>query len=150
MRIWLFCFLAILGYASPGLGASSGKIIKVLPNYLDLEGRQSISPSLYDRDAYQAKLRRNPKERSGMRFDVQWRAQGSGESKLRIELRGGLGKETTHAKLEAPAPHRGSTSKWTRLTFSGEDYKKFGELVAWRVTLWQGDTMIGEEKSFLW
>src|SRR5258706_13062854 len=107
MRVWLFCFLAILGYASPGLGASSGKYTQVLPHYLDLEGRQSIRPSLYDRDAYQAKLRRNPKERSGMRFDVQWRARGAGESKLRVELRGGHGKELTHATLEAPAPHKG-------------------------------------------
>jgi len=32
----------------------------------------------------------------------------------------------------------------------GEEYQKFGELVAWRVTLWDGDTVIGQEKSFLW
>jgi hypothetical protein len=32
----------------------------------------------------------------------------------------------------------------------GENYKNFGELVAWRVTLWAGDQLLGEQKSFLW
>ena len=34
--------------------AQTGRVVKVLPLYLDLKGRDAISPSLFDRDAYQA------------------------------------------------------------------------------------------------
>jgi hypothetical protein len=33
---------------------------------------------------------------------------------------------------------------------AGDDYKKFGNVVAWRVTLWADDRMLGEQESFLW
>jgi hypothetical protein len=33
---------------------------------------------------------------------------------------------------------------------TGDEYKKLGELVAWRVTLWDGDKLLAEQKSFLW
>ena len=49
----------------------------MLPHYLDKEGRHTLSPSLYERDAYQAILRQNPEKRGGMRFDVQWKARGA-------------------------------------------------------------------------
>ncbi|PYI85852.1 MAG: hypothetical protein DME26_10040, partial [Verrucomicrobia bacterium] len=64
------------------------KILKVLPRYLDHKGRHTVSPSLYERDAYQAWLRKNPDARSGLRFDVQWKARGLKEVKLRVELQG--------------------------------------------------------------
>src|SRR3954452_2084571 len=130
MRICLICVLALLAWATPGFGASA-KVIKVLPHFLDLEGRHSISPSLYDRDAYQAKLRRTPKERSGLRFDIQWRSKEVAELRLRVEMRGGREKEATTAVLETTAKHVAGFSKWTALTLSGEDHKKFGELDAW-------------------
>jgi hypothetical protein len=41
-------------------------------------------------------------------------------------------------------------SHWERLTLAGEKYHEFGEITAWRVTLWVGDQLIGEQKSFLW
>ncbi len=37
--------------------AAPAKVIKVLPHFLDQKGRHALSPSLYDRDAYQAHLR---------------------------------------------------------------------------------------------
>src|SRR4051794_13527003 len=121
MRICLICVLALLAWATPGFGASA-KVIKVLPHFLDQEGRHSISPSLYDRDAYQARLRRNPKERSGLRFDVQWRSGEVSQLKLRIEMRGGRDKETTQAVLETSAKHVAGFSKWTALTLTRDDY----------------------------
>src|SRR2546427_7188198 len=104
MRQCLIFTLMLFGFAGSGLGAPA-KIIKVLPLFLDLEGRQSLSPSLYDRDAYQAKLRREPKERSALRFDVQWRSKETTQLKLRAEMRGGSGKEPPHAVLEAVGTH---------------------------------------------
>ncbi len=146
-------FLAVLLMVMspvPDLRAASTRVIKVLPLYLDRQGRHALSPSLFDRDAYQAQLRHRPEERSGLRMDVQWKALQNTPLKLRVELRGGRGKEATKATLEATGQHLGGLSKWTSLLLAGEDYKKFGELVAWRATLWDGETLLAEQKSFLW
>jgi hypothetical protein len=145
----LLCLFLCFGCASLGLSAPA-KVIKVLPQFLDLQERTSISPSLYDRDAYQAKLRREPKERSGLRFNVQWRSRDVPQLKLRVEMRGGNKQQTTRAVLETSAQHLSGLSRWTPLTLSGEEYKKFGELVAWRVTLWDGEKLVSEKQSFLW
>jgi len=132
--------------------AASGRVVKVLPHYLDLEGRHSVSPSLYDRDAYQAELRKHPDKRSGIRFDILWRARGATKEKatLRVELRGtARGNLPTETTIESEVRITG-TSHWAMVKLDGEAYKKFGEVTAWRVTLWSGDQLLGEQKSFLW
>src|SRR5438105_693254 len=82
----LFCMAFV---AMPSRGAT-GRVIKVLPHFIDLKGRNSLSPSLYDRDAYQAHLRQHPDQRSTMRFEVQWKSRSPvwEALKLRVELRG--------------------------------------------------------------
>ena len=70
--------------ATMGLAASSGKVLKVLPHYLDLQGRHAVSPSLYERDAYQADLRRHPERISGLRFDIHWQASHATSAPLRL------------------------------------------------------------------
>ncbi len=133
--------------------AATGKVVKVLPHFLDRQGRHMLSPSLYDRDAYQAELRKNPEQRSGVRFDVQWRGRSAIKNEaatLRVELRGtAKGDLPTQLVLETPVKITG-TGHWARLNLTGEAYKNFGEITAWRVTLWAGDQLIGEQKSFLW
>lgn len=133
--------------------AASGKVVKVLPHFLDLKGRHTLSPSLYDRDAYQAELRKKPDQRSGVRFDILWRGRSAVKDQpasLIVELRGtAKGDLPTQVVLEAPVKITG-TSHWAKITLAGEEYKKFGEITAWRVTLWAGDELIGEQKSFLW
>lgn len=147
-------FLTLLFLATTlSAGAASGKVVKVLPHFLDLKGRHTLSPSLYERDAYQAELRKHPEKRSGVRFDVQWRGRSATKNEaatLRVELRGtAKGDLPTETTLETPVRITG-TGHWAKLTLDGEAYKKFGEITAWRVTLWVGDEMIGEQKSFLW
>ena len=132
--------------------AVSGRVIKVLPLLLDLQGHDAVSPSLFDRDAYQAYLREHTNEISAIRFDVLWNASRAKDAnlKLRAELRGvgnrSLPSQTT---LETNVTAHFFRS-WTPLTLGGDDLKRFGSLVAWRVTLWNGDVLLGEEKSFLW
>lgn len=146
--ILALCFL-VCGAAS----AATGRVIKVLPQFLDLQGRHAISPSLYDRDAYQAYLRVHTNEVSGMRFAVQWKASEvtSGPLKLRVEIHG-----VTHgdipptAVLEQDVKAGGWFSHWAYLMLTGVDFKKIGEVTAWRATLWDGDKMLGEQRSFLW
>ncbi len=126
------------------------RLIKVLPHYLDREGRHSLSPSLYERDAYQAQLRKHPAQRSGLRFDVQWKSHRAAPLKLRLDMRGSQASQPTTATIETALPRPGVFSKWSSVALVGAEYKAFGELVAWRATLWDGDQRVAEQKSFLW
>ncbi|MBU6401334.1 MAG: hypothetical protein KGS61_13545 [Verrucomicrobia bacterium] len=134
------------------VGAAEARIIKVLPHYLDQQGRRALSPSLYERDAYQAQLRRHPQMQSTMRFDVQWKARGSFQEPLRLRLelrtsRGDLAKP--YQQEETVRPGRWF-SRWSALTLKPALYRQIGEVLAWRVTLWEGNRQLAEQKSFLW
>jgi hypothetical protein len=145
--------LALCCLISSAASAATGRVIKVLPQFLDLKGHHALTPSLYDRDAYQAYLRLHTNNISGMRFAVQWKASGSSAVplKLRVEVLG-----VTHGDLppkvvlEQEVKPSGWFSHWASLELNGDDYKKIGEVTAWRATLWDGDRMLGEQKSFLW
>jgi hypothetical protein len=133
--------------------AAGAHVYKVLPQFLDEQGHESLSPSLYDRDSYQSFLTHHPDKCSGMRFAVEWNAvvTQTNEWKLRVELRGvPEGKHPRATTLELPlAPHHGFR-RWDYAVLKGADYKAFGEVTAWRVTLWDGDQQLDEQKSFLW
>jgi hypothetical protein len=148
--------LALLGAVS--VSAAEARIIKVLPFYLDHKGRNSVSPSLYDRDAYQAYLRDNPELQSGMRYAVQWKAKGKPARPflLRLEMRGivqgSLPRTIVIERLVRPGSW---FTNWDDLLLVDEDYARFGKVTAWRATLWErgkfeDDTLLSEQKSFLW
>ena len=154
LLIALLLLLPLLVFADE---PEKGRIVKMLPLFLNLKGHPAISPSLYDRDAYQVYLRQHPAEISGMRFDFLWQVDNfwvdnpkASKCKLRIELRGiGENAKPTQTTLEQEAVPP-LFRRWTSMTLTGADYKHFGELVAWRATLWHGDQLLSEEKSFLW
>ena len=152
MRRLLMIFLLLGSLGVGAAAAPAGRIVKVLPMFLDQQGRDSLTPSLYDRDAYQVQLREHPKQRSALRVDVLWKAAHTGGTplKLRVELRGlGTNNLPQQVTLEQPVTP-GFFRKWTSLRLGGDDYRKFGDVTAWRVTLWSGDQMLSEQKSFLW
>jgi hypothetical protein len=153
MQRVLFLLFLCVELAPIRVPAASGRLIKVLPQFLDLKGRNALSPSLYDRDAYQAILRQNPDRRSGLRFATQWKTKGPiwGDLKIVVELRG-VAEGQLPAQLvveEKAIPSRWLTS-WTNVEVTGEVYKTLGEVTAWRVSLWEGEKFLGEQKSFLW
>jgi hypothetical protein len=151
MIIWLLVAGGLTA-AMPML-AATGRVIKMLPFFLDLQGRHSLSPSLYERDAYQAYLREHPDKRSAMLFDVQWKVRGvpAGLLRIRVELRGSTqGNLPKQAVLEKPIERRGHFSHWTGLTLERAKYLDLGDVTAWRATLWDGEQLLGEQKSFLW
>jgi len=154
-RLFAAILTIIFLVATDSASAAIGRVVKVLPHYLDLKGRHTLSPSLYDRDAYQAQLRRQPEQRSGVRFDVHWRGRATGGAtlKLRAELRGtakgNLPGQTT-LETEVKIGASGSANRWASLMLAGDEYKKFGEVTAWRVTLWDDNQLLAEQKSFLW
>jgi len=88
----LFVTLLLLGSLATAFasGTVTGRVVKVLPLLLDARGRDAVSPSLYDRDAYQVYLRQPTNEISAIRFAVWWKASNARDAKLklRVELRG--------------------------------------------------------------
>ena len=153
MRVLSILLLTLgLVVAVHAADAVTGRVHKVLPFLLDQKGRIALSPSLYDRDAYQAQLREHTNLVSAIRYDVQWSAKNADDTKLklRLELRGVDTAGQPKLKTMETEVTPGYFSKWTMFTLTGEEYKKFGGITAWRATLWDSDQMLGEEKSFLW
>ncbi|MGO8926176.1 MAG: hypothetical protein ACLQU3_04690 [Limisphaerales bacterium] len=154
MRRWFIWLLLAAGLVVAwSAQAATGRVIKVLPQFLDLKGRNSLSPSLFERDTYQANLRDHTNLCSGMRFNVQWTTKGQAAApvKLRVELRGiARGDFPRQLVLEKAVEPGGRFSHWAELKLVGEQYKDFGKVTAWRVTLWEGNRLLGEQKSFLW
>jgi hypothetical protein len=149
--IWLLLLFG-LAVAGPAM-AASGRVIKVLPQFLDLKGRSSLSPSLYERDAYQAFLRQHTNQISAVEFHIQWKATGKPTAplKLRVEVRGAARGHLPPQIVREKAVERGGWfSHWTGIPLSRSDYKDLGEITAWRVTLWEDTQLLGEQRSFLW
>ena len=158
---WRVLLISAVIFALGGRGifADEAKVRKVLVQLLDAKGRNALHPSLFDRDAYQAYLRKHPKEQSGVRFFVEWTAEKAHQKGLllRIEIRGiraaEEGSKTRDFKtlsLETPIIRRGWYGTWTTLTLDEERFRAFGEIVAWHATIWDGVRMVAEQKSFLW
>lgn len=150
-RLLMVLFL-IGSFSASAADTATGRVVKVLPLVLDLKGRAALSPSLFDRDAYQAYLRLHTNEISAVRFDVLWSTSHADRDglKVRLELRGvgpdGLPRQTTLEQAVLPHFFR----HWTSLTLGGEDLRRFGSVVAWRASLWSGDQRLAQEESFLW
>src|SRR3954463_10186796 len=70
------------------VSAAEARIVKVLPHFLDKEGRHTLHPSLFERDGYQAHIRAHPELCSGMRFDVQWKGKKVDNGQIKLEVRG--------------------------------------------------------------
>lgn len=151
---WTLKFLLVVALlwcvTNLALFAATTRIIKVLPQFVDQKGRVALNPSLYERDAYQAHLRTHPNERSGLRFAIQWKSKDLAQVKVRLELRGNRGSNGTTVVLDDTIKQRGLLSTWSVVSLTGESYRQFGELSAWRATLWDGDKLLAEQSSFLW
>lgn len=153
MRSLVFVFAVCFGLVSLA-EAPRAKVIKVFRFLVDAEDRHTHSPSLLDRDAYQAHLREHPAKVSGLRFVIQWkqrRSESLARPAIRVEVRHGngnaIGEFSKMAPVKVPKTRR---SQWHRITIFGEEYARLGKVIAWRVSLWDGETMLAQEESFLW
>ena len=152
MRFFNILVAAALLLGAIGAQAASGRITKLLPHYLDKEGRHTISPSLYERDAYQAQLRSNPDQVFGIRFDFKWRASGADRDKLRmrIEIRGSKTQPGKPFVIEQKVKRKGLFGRWASITVQKENFEKVGKMIAWQATLLEGDSKLAQQRSFLW
>src|ERR1051326_1168117 len=115
--------------------AGTGRVMKVLPHFLDLQGRHTLHPSLYERDAYQAVLREHPEKRSGIRFDVEWRSRGAvwEPLTLRVELRGiAKGNVPKELVIEKQVKPESWFGQWTSFPVIGKEYQSIGDVTGWR------------------
>lgn len=146
-------FIIVSLFLSTGLvsaQARAARITKVLPHLLDLQGRNSLAPSLYERDAYQAYLRSHPKECSALRFDIRWAGVQLKRDSLKIRLELKVSGEPGNIVLEEPVKPNGFSGTWTSINLDGDAYKKAGKIIAWKATLWEDGKQVAELKSFLW
>ncbi len=129
------------------------EIKKTLRHLLDSDGRHTKSPSLLDRDAYQAHLKENPAEVNGLRFDLQIRyaSRTPAPVTIRVEIRHGKGTDILNATFETPfEPKKRRRSQWGKLLIEKKDFRDLGEIIAWRVSLMDGDETLATDESFLW
>src|SRR4051812_22210269 len=155
LTFWLMSIVARLAAiificSALSVGASEARIIKVLPHFLDKAGRHTLHPSLFERDGYQARLRAHPELCSGMRFDVQWKGRKLQNGRIKLEVRGANTPPRAIETFLNNLKGGGVFSRWSGLEVAGEDFKRVGSIIAWRVSLWDGDQQLGEQKSFLW
>ena len=87
---------------------------------------------------------------TGLNFAVRWKSSARIPLTLRVELRGFRGNKSTTAMIETSERHRGLFSKWSTVVLTGRDFREFGEVTAWRATLWEGNKLLAEQTSFLW
>ena len=159
-HLFLPLALAAALAAVSSLEAADAKVRKVLPSLLDREGRASLHPSLYERDAYQAHLRQNPDEVGGLRFDIHWSAPKSGTAplELHLELRGSATSASTNSAASSTnsvvitrtvePPRFGS--RWTQITLDAAARRQVGDVTAWRATLVREGRELASTQSFLW
>jgi hypothetical protein len=128
----------------------TGRVQKVLIHRLDAEGRHMLSPSLYERDAYQAKLRANPSLCHGLRFDIEWKTSAPAKVPLtfRVEIRSTKDPQlfTVDQTVHRPPWY----NRWTGIRLDKATLDRLGEIVAWRVSLWDGERLLSDQRSFLW
>ncbi len=144
--------LLVLMLATTSAMAGKARIIKTLQHRLDDHGRHTLSPSLYERDAYQAHLRARPELVKALRFDIQWSGSrlDKNDLKMRLELRSHSTASGKPFVIEQPVKVKGWFSHWAQVEVDADTLKKIGDITAWRVTLWEGGEMRAEQRSFLW
>lgn len=132
--------------------AGDGRILKVLPHWIDQSGRHALHPSLFERDAYQAYLRQNRDRVGGRRFDVNWKGRKLDWSRttLRVECRTGRNPTGAPLVIESPVRKPRGTRSWTALILDGQAFRDSGDVIAWRVSLREGDQEVASQASFLW
>lgn len=152
MRLLVFLFVVCLGLGSAA-ESPRAKAIQVFRFLVDAAGRHALSPSLLDRDAYQAHLQEHPEEVGGLRFVIRWkrRSETPANPSIRVEVRHGDGNTMGEFSESAPVKVRKTRrSQWHQITISGEEYARLGKVIAWRVSLWDGETRLAQAESFLW
>lgn len=86
--------------------------------------------------------------RRGNYYHVRWHGL-SGEKPVRVVFEYRQARTGAKVKrLEKVAP--ASTKGDREILMKGEDYAKNGRVLAWRATLYDGETLVAKKQSYLW
>jgi hypothetical protein len=130
--------------------ANPDRIVKVLPHYVDWEGRHALSPSLFERDAYQVILKAHPEKRGGLQFDVRWKARKAPGRQLALRLEMVTTRHPKGRPLVVESPLPAGRKGWARVKVDAATLRGAGDMIAWRVSLVEGGQALGSQQSFLW
>ena len=139
-------------FPTRALGAST-EILKVLPHWLDQQGRHTVSPSLFERDAYQLHLKYHREEVSTIRFDVNWRLKERGLQGCMLHLEARFGSKEGIQTLEQKTLIKAGKRRkkgWSDLRIPKASVDFQSNLIAWRVRVMRGDEVLATRTSFLW
>lgn len=97
---------------------------------------------------YGAISQQEQEDRKGQYYSVRWRASPSGEP-VRVEFayrQAVTGSQIKRLQHQLPAGRTGVVE----FSVAGESYRVGGRVLAWRMRLFQGETLLSEKQSFLW
>lgn len=129
-------------------------VIKVNHEFLNAAGEtHAETANLVSKARYQEALGKSGKA-IGIRFVIHWKAPSDHlrNFTIKVEARGydaGADRETTQT-LVKNFPETDTASDWAFLDITDESYKRFGKLMAWKVTLLRDDSPMAARKSFMW
>jgi hypothetical protein len=151
----LFTGLFFVSLARGDQTSSQGyDVLKVNHELIDVQGNtQEDIGDLVNRARYQDRLESSG-QFTGIRFFVHWKAPSTELHNLivKIEAHGldaGSGREATEVLKKSYSDLPGF-SGWTTLDLANDLFKKFGKLMAWRVSLWHGNELKASRQSFTW
>ncbi len=152
-----FLIAILLAFALPAFaeGENNGyAVMKVNHEFLNDAGEtHSEIGDLTAKARYQQTLEKSGKY-TGIRFIVHWKAPSSGIANfvVKIEARGldaGSQKENIQTLLKT-YPRSESSSGWEFMDITDDTLKRFGKLMAWKVTLLSDGKPMAERHSFMW
>ncbi|MES2308360.1 MAG: hypothetical protein V4507_05820 [Verrucomicrobiota bacterium] len=87
--------------------------------------------------------------RKGQYFVISWANKGAVRNvEARLEYRQSKTKDIVRT-LSLHYPSAGGTNR-SQFSVLGKAYQEGGEIQSWRFTLWSGDELLAETKSFIW
>ena len=145
MAVLIFCL---------GACSSTPDMVDVREYHLKSTGRMSRDNPII-RAEQQKRLRgavsySEQQDRLGQYYSVDWSRLSSGADPVRVEFHYQQA-ATGHKKLvKVYELKAGDTRSSCEFIFNGEEYKKKGRVLCWRVEVHQGAEMLGSEQSYLW
>ena len=111
------------------------------------DGNEFIRAEMNKR-LYGAVTKEEKELRKGHFYTVSWRElSGARPVKIVFEYR----QQTTGAKVKRKSRVMSPSGEGkTEFEITGEDYYRNGRVLAWRMTLYDGDEVVSQKQSFLW